>query len=185
MGEPPTPPVADVLDDGGEVDGLVLCGPRSSVAALAEQTTLVLMNRTVSGIRAVSADNVQVALTAVGHLRALGHRRIAYAGGPNHSWSDARRHEGLQQCVEQFGDIEVVDLGHFRPHHSGGVAAADLALASGATAVVAFNDLMIRGDSGASSPSESFSPSLPMPVELVVRQSTAEPGGAGVGAGHR
>jgi LacI family transcriptional regulator len=229
-----------------QVDGLVLCGPRSSddaVAALAEQATLVLMNRTVPGIRAVSADNVQVALTAVSHLRALGHRRIAYAGGPDHSWSDARRREGLQQCVEQFGDIEVVDLGHFRPHHSGGVAAADLALASGATAVVAFNDLMatglmarlrergadvpgrlsvvgidglsiaglvspglttvsiphaklgaaavqtllavLRGDSDASSPSDSLSSSIPMTVELVVRQSTAEPGNAGVGAGHR
>ena len=41
--------------------------------------------------------------------------------------------------------MEIVDLGSFRPVFSGGEAAADLAVASGATATIAFNNLMALG----------------------------------------
>jgi len=131
-----------------QVDGLILCSPRTSddaIAEVASRVRMALLNRTIPGILSVTIDNTQVVMTAVAHLRALGHRSIAYVGGPSTSWSDARRREGLRLCAERFSDITVTDLGHFRPHYSGGVAAADLTAASGATAVVTFNDLVAIG----------------------------------------
>ncbi|MFC4942463.1 substrate-binding domain-containing protein [Pseudonocardia sp. GCM10023141] len=43
------------------------------------------------------------------------------------------------------GWVDVAHLGHFAPQFDGGTAAADSALASGATAVVAYNDLIALG----------------------------------------
>ncbi|WP_106215655.1 LacI family DNA-binding transcriptional regulator [Kineococcus rhizosphaerae] len=131
-----------------QVDGVVLCSPRSTDAVvrdLASRVRLVLLNRQVDDLPSVSVDNAATVRTAVEHLRALGHRRIAYAGGPQASWVDLRRREGLQHCSEAFQDVEIIDLGHFRPHYTGGIAAADLALASNATAVLAYNDLLALG----------------------------------------
>jgi DNA-binding LacI/PurR family transcriptional regulator len=42
-------------------------------------------------------------------------------------------------------DVETVELGPFPPTFQGGVQAADLALARGVTAILAFNDLMAVG----------------------------------------
>lgn len=129
------------------VDGLVLCSPRHGMdrEALSQLGPVVVVNRAVEGVGCVQIDNPAAARTAITHLRALGHRRIAYVGGPESSWSDRERREGLARCIEDFPDTEIVDLGHFGPFYSGGVAAADLTVASGVTAVVAFNDLMALG----------------------------------------
>lgn len=131
-----------------EVDGLILCSPRDTdeqIAPVAGDTTVVLVNRKVRDLPAITVDNGDGIAQAVRHLRALGHRRIAWAGGPASSWSNDRRVEGLQAIELELTDIEIVNLGNYRPFFSGGVAAADLALASGATAVVSYNDLMAIG----------------------------------------
>jgi DNA-binding LacI/PurR family transcriptional regulator len=78
------------------------------------------------------------------YLGALGHRRCAYAGGPAESWADAERRRGLAKACGASG-IRIVDLGAFPPVYSAGARAADLALEAGATAVIAFNDLMALG----------------------------------------
>lgn len=124
---------------------LVLASPRlgdEAIRAVAERARVVLVNREVDGLPAVTGDNADGVRQALVHLRALGHRRVGYAGGPATSWSDAARRAGLSAAPT---DLHVVDLGAFRPGPAGGVAAADLALSEGLTAVLAFNDQLAMG----------------------------------------
>ena len=134
-----------------DVDGFVLCSPRMSDRALASLAArsggpaVLLMNRDAPGLRCLTVDNVDGVRQALEHLHALGHRRIAYAGGPTDSWSDRERRRGLAAVVASRPDVDLVDLGHFPAVFAGGVAAADLVTASGATAVLAYNDLVALG----------------------------------------
>ncbi|MGF0115502.1 LacI family DNA-binding transcriptional regulator [Promicromonospora sp. Marseille-Q5078] len=139
--------VEAVLGLAPQTDGLLLCSPRAaerSVAALADRP-VVLVNQHVDGVPSVVVDHEAGMFRALEHLRALGHRRVAYVGGPESSWSDARRRAGLAAASRRVGGVEVVPLGAFRPQVEGGRAAADLVVATGATAVVTFNDLVAVG----------------------------------------
>ncbi len=130
------------------VDGIILCSPRAEedeILELARTTRVVLVNRRVDGVPAVTVDNRDGVRQAIDHLRALGHRRIAYVGGPRESWSNDERLLAVREVAEEHGAVDIVELGHFRPFVSGGIAATDLALASGATAVLAYNDLLALG----------------------------------------
>ena len=131
-----------------QVAGVVLCSPRMpdhSLAALPLDVPTVLVNRESDHLRAVLVDNADGMRQALAHLHALGHRRIAYAGGQHGSWSDRQRRAGLETAARTLPDVEVVDLGSFPPSFTGGVAAGDLVTVSGATAVIAHNDLMALG----------------------------------------
>src|SRR5665647_1572930 len=92
----------------------------------------------------VVEDNASGIRQAVRHLHALGHRRIAYAGGKHGSWSERERSEGIAASAQEAG-IEAIHLGNFPTTFAGGGAAADLVAASGVSAVVAHNDLMAVG----------------------------------------
>jgi len=131
---------------GAQADGVVLCSPRMSAKDLARVAThgppVILVNREGAGLPAVVVDTSDGVRQAVRHLHALGHRRIAYAGGPAGSWSDARRRDGLAALDL---DVQIVDVGAHAPVFAGGVGAADLVLASGTTAVLTHNDLMALG----------------------------------------
>lgn len=130
-----------------QVDGLVLCSSRLAGERLAEltgQVPVVFVNRTVGAAASVVMDSADGVRQAVEHLAALGHQRLAFLCGPDSSWSNEQRRRGLGPAAEAAG-VEVVELGPFTPHFDAGVQAADLVLASGATAVLAYNDLMALG----------------------------------------
>jgi DNA-binding LacI/PurR family transcriptional regulator len=130
-----------------QVDGVVACSSRMSRAQLlaaARLVPLVLVNRTFEGLPAVLLDMGSGMRQAVEHLHALGHRRCTYLGGPVGSWSDRQRRRAFRQTCTRLA-IEPVELGPFDPSYESGVRAADLALAAGSTAIVAFNDLMALG----------------------------------------
>ncbi|MHB9858176.1 LacI family DNA-binding transcriptional regulator [Streptomyces sp. YIM S03343] len=130
-----------------QTDGVLVASPRIldlDVAAL-DGTPSILINAEAPGLPSVSVDYADATMQAVAHLHALGHRRIAYVGGPAGSSADARRREGLTQAGERFSDVQIVDLGAFSPRVEGGEAAADLAVGSGATGIIAFNDLVAVG----------------------------------------
>ncbi len=132
---------------GKQVDGLILCSPRmdeEDLRAVVGETPLVLLNRRVDDIPAVTFDSLGGMRQAVAHLMALGHRRIAYVGGPRTSWSDRDRRDGLRTVMAAAG-ADLAEVGNVLPQFSGGVAAADLVLAAGATAVVAYNDVVALG----------------------------------------
>jgi DNA-binding LacI/PurR family transcriptional regulator len=129
------------------VDGLILCSPRApddELASVGTDTTLVLMNREAGERPSVTVDNADGMRQALEHLAALGHCRVAFVAGPRTSWSNAQREKGLHRTAEA-GGVDLVHLGHFPPQFEGGVAAADLVVASGATAVIAYNDLVALG----------------------------------------
>jgi len=131
---------------GAQADGVLLCSPRMSAddlaAVAADGRPVLLVNREGADLPSVVVDNRDGLRQAARHLHALGHRRVAYAGGPAGSWSDARRRDGLAALDL---DLEVLDLGAHAPVFAGGVGAADLAVAGGATAVLTYNDLMALG----------------------------------------
>ncbi|MEV0797201.1 LacI family DNA-binding transcriptional regulator [Kribbella sp. NPDC050281] len=130
-----------------QVDGLILCSPRSGdadLSAIAQDTNVVLVNRTAEGIPGITYDNEEGMRQAVAHLVALGHRRLAWVGGPVTSWSTQHRGIGLANAVADHG-VELSRVGHFGPTYEGGMAAADQVVASGATAVITYNDLVAIG----------------------------------------
>lgn len=130
-----------------QVDGVVLCSPRMSeddLRAVAAEGPLVMLNRRVGRIPAISFENVDGMRQAVTHLTALGHRRIAYVGGPRSSWSNRERVRGLRAVTTAAG-TDLVEVGNVQPQFAGGLAAADLVLAAGVSAVIAYNDVVALG----------------------------------------
>lgn len=136
-------------------DGLLVASPRSGEAELRAAlagVTAVLANRELPvepgsdapAIPNVCVDDADGAAQVLGHLYALGHRRVGIAAGPPSSWSGGRRVAGLTAATGRW-DVELVELGTFQPYFAGGTQAADHAVASEVTAVVAFNDLMALG----------------------------------------
>ncbi|ACZ31767.1 transcriptional regulator, LacI family [Xylanimonas cellulosilytica DSM 15894] len=129
-------------------DGVVLASLRSdddAVRAMVGDAPAVVVNRYVPGLPSVTADDADGAAQVFAHLRALGHRRIAVGGGPETSRSGLERLHGLRAAAARHDDVELIELGSFPPYYSGGAAVADLAVACGATAVIAHNDVMAAG----------------------------------------
>lgn len=130
-----------------QVDGLIWASPRSPVDLLQEVTEgvpTVLLHRRIPGWWSVSADIGDGMVQALRNLYSLGHRRIAYAGGPEHSYSGQLRLEGLLAASAELG-LDVIRLGSFSPTADGGILVADLVLATDATALIAYNDTMALG----------------------------------------
>ena len=130
-----------------QVDGVVLCSPRlpdEDLHRAAGGVPVVLVNRAAPGLPGVLMDAADGVRQAVEHLAALGHRRVAHLTGPRASWSAGERLRGLRAAAPVLG-VQAVELGPFPPTFEGGLAAADLALASGATGVLAYNDLVALG----------------------------------------
>jgi LacI family transcriptional regulator len=136
----------------GQVDGLILCSPRMTdeqLRELAPGLPIVVLYRDVPGRPCVLVDYADGMEQVVRHLRALGHRTIAYVAGPRGSRANSLRLHGLRAAAERANDerskVELVEIGHHAPTFAGGGAAADPVLASGATAVITYNDLVALG----------------------------------------
>ncbi len=129
-----------------QVDGVILCSSRMTPAMLEKVLGLVpivFLNRVVPGHPAVIMDGAGGMRQTVDHLAALGHRHIAYLNGPRDSWTNRERVKGLRRAERHR--IKVSRFGPFAPRFESGLQAADLVLASGATAVIAYNDVMALG----------------------------------------
>lgn len=132
-----------------QVEGIVLCSSRATddeINELSNETPVVLANRQLSGLPSITFDCKGGFRAVMEYLVALGHRQIAYAGGPLRSWTNNQYAEALGEArhAPERG-LELIELGNFPPHFTAGLQVADLAIASGATAVVAYNDLMALG----------------------------------------
>ncbi len=130
-----------------QVDGFLLCSPRApdeDLRSFAGEKPIVVLNRRITPFPSVTADSADGMRQAVAHLHALGHRSIAYVAGPRTSWSNRDRQRGLRAATAARG-MTLVDAGNVAPTVDGGAAAADLVLATSATAVLAYNDLIALG----------------------------------------
>jgi DNA-binding LacI/PurR family transcriptional regulator len=130
-----------------QVDGIVLCSSRLApvtLAGLEPTPTLVLLNRRVPGRPSVVIDSAGGMRRAMRHLAELGHVRCAFVAGPRRSWSNRERLRGLRASASAVG-AELITIGPVAPQFASGAAAADRVLETGATAVLAYNDLVAVG----------------------------------------
>jgi DNA-binding LacI/PurR family transcriptional regulator len=130
-----------------QFDGLILAASRLSdraITSLAERTPVVVVNRTVPHVPSVVIDTASGMTLALEHLVSLGHREIAYVAGPERSWANALRWRALTTAGERLG-VSLRRVGPFAPQRTMGSAAADAVLNSGATACIAYNDLLAIG----------------------------------------
>jgi LacI family transcriptional regulator len=130
-----------------QVDGLVLASSRLPDEALishAKRKPLVLINRDIPRVPRVLVDSSTGMMQAVAHLAELGHQSIAYVGGPVGSWSDHQRRQAISAARAAHG-LAVTMLNARPATYSGGAQAVDGLLASGATAVIAFDDVVAHG----------------------------------------
>lgn len=131
-------------------DALVLCAPRMSDTQLVELAgslhPLVLINRANVDVDApsLSIDYRRGIEDLLDHLWKLGHRHLAFVEGPAGSVSNRLRHQGLTD-FEQRRRGACIDRIPGGATSEDGLAAAQAAWDSGATAVLAFNDLVAIG----------------------------------------
>ncbi|GAA4396481.1 LacI family DNA-binding transcriptional regulator [Tsukamurella soli] len=131
----------------GSASGIILVSPRlpaEQIAPTAARTAMVVINGQTDGAAGVLLDATDGIAQAVEHLHALGHRHIVYVPGPAGSWADRNRQEAVATNCARW-DIEFTAVGSQAAAVSGGRAAAAPVLASRATAVLAYNDLVALG----------------------------------------
>lgn len=85
--------------DSGRVDGLLVAGG-SAVDLAGLRVPYLLVNRSVPGIgRHLVLDDERAAAEAARHLLGLGHRHLAFVGGPVDADTAARRWTGFRDAV--------------------------------------------------------------------------------------
>ncbi|MGW7680480.1 LacI family DNA-binding transcriptional regulator [Kribbella sp. NPDC054772] len=130
-----------------QVEGFVLASPRLSeefVRELAGTRPVVLVNRDLDGISRVLIDSSGGMTEAVMLLKKLGHQRLAYLAGPRDSWSDQQRRQVLTQTSSAAGlTVDVIEVG--RPSYAAGRDSVSAVVRSGATAAIAFDDVVSQG----------------------------------------
>lgn len=130
-----------------QVDGVMLVSPRltnPAIERLSLELPFVVVNRKVKGLSAVLMDVGHGASDAVEHLASLGHRRLVLAGGPRGSWTSGQMRKAAERVAREHGLTLEVTEPNF-PTEQGGIAAAPAVLDSGATGVIAYNDLVAIG----------------------------------------
>ncbi|WP_062078419.1 LacI family DNA-binding transcriptional regulator [Demequina globuliformis] len=129
------------------VDGIILATtrlPDEHILRLAERKPVVMINRAAGNLVNIAPDVAPGIDQLVEHLASLGHRSIAYLGGPDRSWISARRWEALFKAARLRG-ISVFEIGPNSPTIAAGKLSFERAQASGASAIVAYNDLLALG----------------------------------------
>jgi DNA-binding LacI/PurR family transcriptional regulator len=138
-----------------QTDGLVLCSPRSPNNVLREFVDhgrpILVLNRLVEhpAIANVVVESFAAMRQLATHVAELGHERLVYLQGPVRSWQSKERWRALRTLARQGLDITALRSGGTALGSGGTMAAGHEAvpriLESGATAVLAYNDLAAIG----------------------------------------
>ncbi|MEV4579875.1 LacI family DNA-binding transcriptional regulator [Nonomuraea jabiensis] len=136
------------------VDGLLIC-PTAEVTPLVEEVSrgerpLVFLDRTLSGVEvpSVRADGSTAIAELVAHLRALGHRRIAFVSGPSTLSTGRERTEAFLRAAAGHGleiPQEYVRVGDFRAGSGHRITAELLDLPEPPQAIFLGDNLMALG----------------------------------------
>ena len=137
-----------------QVDGLVICSSRLGKSRLAQlahgKTPIVFVNSqpAPSTVGSVETDHEVGMRAAVEHLVQLGHRHIAYLGGPPASQVQQRRLKAFWEAATSL-DMETVEASRQPTVEGGEAGTQDLLSASDPdarfTALITYNDLMAAG----------------------------------------
>ena len=129
------------------IDGLILATTRLAddrITEFASRKPLVVLNRRLTGVDSVLPDLVPGIDEALAHLASIGHRSIVFLAGPKGSWMSFARWKVLSSRATARG-LHIIAIGPGQPTIEGGRSALPKVIASGATAVIAYNDLMAIG----------------------------------------
>lgn len=129
-----------------DVDGFIVLSARRLHRELGALGTkrAVFVNRPVSGHAAVLLRTVPAIDEALRHLAVLAHTTLAYVPGPRGSWAAGERRDAVRRTSRLVG-MRVVEFPVKDPTFEAATAVVDEIVASGATAVMAFNDQMALG----------------------------------------
>jgi LacI family transcriptional regulator, galactose operon repressor len=133
-------------------DGILICPTQGSITGagnlVGHLPPLVAFTRPINGVDYAGVDNVAGSELAIDHLATLGHRHIAFIGGPSPLSSAQQRFLGYRQGLEKNGISFREDLViEQAPNRKGGFQGltAALSLSPAPTAAVCFNDVVALG----------------------------------------
>lgn len=129
------------------VDALILVTSRlaeEKIRDLSSRKPVVVLNRDVAEVPSIVPSVSPGIDDAVEHLHALDHTSVAFLSGPSGSWMSAARWDRLFEIAPRKG-MAIVEIPSSAPTLEGGKRALSRIVASGVTAVFAYNDLMAIG----------------------------------------
>jgi len=129
-----------------DVDGFVILSPRRlhrELDALGAMPA-VFVQRPVRGHPSVLLRSAPAVHDALLHLASLGHRDLAFLGGPTGSWAAGERRAAVRKESEAAG-LSVIAIDPATPTFEAAADSVPALLRSGATAAIAFNDQMALG----------------------------------------
>ncbi|MFT4260306.1 LacI family DNA-binding transcriptional regulator [Microbacterium sp.] len=148
-------------------DAVALFSPRMTrenlLQLLPRVSPVVVFNRTTGkNAGSVLIDYYEGILLLARHLMELGHRRIAFLAGPTYARANWERERGLKDLRTAEPGVEIIDVpcGH---SFEDGYDAWPALRATGATAVIAYNDVVALGLLGRLSEE-----GIPVPGEISV-----------------
>lgn len=130
-------------------DGIILCAPRMTEEELRrllpDLSPAVVINRSRQAEAPVVAADYGAGLREIiDHLTGLGHRRLVYLAGSQQSASHHARQDAIAEAIAADSGLHISEIPTGVDFDSG-VGVADQVLLSGATGVLAFNDLVAMG----------------------------------------
>ncbi len=126
-----------------QVDGIVVVTPVTDLTTAT--CPVVEVNRQRRNVVSVVVDQEAIAVTAVDHLVALGHTRIAVVPGPAAYWSARRRDRAVGRLASSSDSVHIELFPPAAATFEGGRSAFDDVARSQVSAVVAFNDVQAAG----------------------------------------
>ncbi|HEV7242479.1 MAG TPA: LacI family DNA-binding transcriptional regulator [Thermoanaerobaculia bacterium] len=133
----------------GMVDGLIVMSPDLEPSALVGELPAgiptVLLNAKVDGRPSITIDNAGGARDVVRHLASLGHKHIAFIGGPAKNADAEQRRRGFRAGAKAHGVDPVELTGNFTEDSGYEAGKAIAAMSPRPTAVFAANDSMAIG----------------------------------------
>jgi DNA-binding LacI/PurR family transcriptional regulator len=138
------------------VDGLVIAKSQRRERALLKAaveaqlpTVIIAPDEISTDVQVVRCNNIAAGATVAAHLAGLGHRRIAFVGGPQHSIDSKHRLRGLRDELARRGiklDADAIFLcGSYTSEAGGQFAREFLEKSIDVTAVVLANDALAFG----------------------------------------
>ncbi|WP_416416309.1 LacI family DNA-binding transcriptional regulator [Paenarthrobacter aromaticivorans] len=129
------------------VDGVILASSRLDqdlIHRFSEVKKVVLVNRHLDDVPSVVPQLLPGIRDAVNHLAELGHKHIVYLSGPSALWMSRQRFKLLAAECSRAG-LSIVSTSSAEPTMEGGRGAVAEVRGGGASAVIAYNDLMAIG----------------------------------------
>jgi len=140
--------VGELRNLASQVAALVIVAPRMADDELRQAVGAVptlLVNHRVSGFPSVLCENTAALREAAASLERLGHRRLLVLTGPEGSWAAQQRASALREWADQSPEIELMALGPINGAFDAGRSMAPEIISSGATGVLAFDDMLACG----------------------------------------